>query len=472
MRLILIQLFFFIVIQPCRAFITDNPSVIVKISSTDCASCMLGLEELNDLNHKIDLNFVLRNDDQTNTLTNIVSKIVKRPYQVTLSDSLYRTLQLSRSSFYLYINGSQQDFGHLTAFDAVHIKLLSTPFLWKDVDTLARVNSGFNDLQLVTDEDLIIHNLGLNSIIYYNHLNHQSYTWRGVDLGRLDIYKALHHGDTTSFWKNVTRHEEVLSKYNMYDLKFESVTRLDSNLFVFATLHNMNEMDVGGELKYVISPQLIVCNISLSNPKDIEYIRIDDLPKSKQKRYSIDNTQQIVPLDATEWLVPIYSETFGRKNRIFAKYRRDEGAFKYHSLMEFELPMSFVEDGLVYEGNYYSVQNGLLVYIATGDFIDIETGDQRNFNLGKTVLSKANNEYQKVFDWRIEGYKVSGKGVYLYYKESNVRKVALYDTTEKEPALVLELPINFTNLEVSSNFSFSENGDFYFVSKEGYLLKV
>jgi hypothetical protein len=266
--------------------------------------------------------------------------------------------------------------------------------------------------------------------------------------------------------------KEMLSKYNMFHLKFESISLLDSNLYVFATINNVKEMHLGGSSKRVIAPMQLVCQISLTNKQEVCFIGIDELPKSKRKTYNIDNTQKICPINSSELMIPVYKDVLGKKNKIFAKYKRADDSFLFERLLGYELPKSFIQDKLIYEGNYYQIEDGLLVFIASGDFIQLETSFHGNFNLGKTVLLKIDNEYQKTVDWRVEGIKKRGNYIYIFYKESKDRKIAVHDITKEQNTVFYKIPESFCNLTLSSNFSIAENGDVYFVSQEGFLLRI
>lgn len=472
MRTFLISCCIFLTINLARARNFENAYIFVKLSTTDCNSCLLSLEKLNSLNQKIQLFFVLNSTYPVNTSVNSITAIINRPYEIINSDSLYDALKLSRSSYYLFGEKNLLDYGHMNEFDPVKAKLLGSAHLTFQLDTLARCDIGFNDLQVINANEFIVHNVGLNSILYFNVNSKQHQIWKGEDIDRLVVYKALNNGDSTYYWKNVLSQKEMLSKYNMFHLKFESISIKDSTLYVFSTINNVKDMHIGGSLKRVISPEQLVCQISLTNKQEIYFVGIDEPPKSIGKTYSIDNTQKIFPVTSSELMIPVYKDVLGKKNKIFAKYKRTGKSFQFDKLLTYELPESFIEDEMIYEGNYYQIKDGLLVFIASGDFIQLEAGHLGNFHLGKTVLVKVDNEYQKTIDWRVEGFKQRGNYIYLIFKESKVRKIAVYDITKQRDTVVYNTPEMFCNLSLSSNYSIAENGDIYFVSKEGFLLRI
>lgn len=200
---------------------------------------------------------------------------------------------------------------------------------------------------------------------------------------------------------------------------------------------------------------------------------ISPLPNKFQKRFGLDNTQQVfIGGKSQDLLVGVYKDDLFPKNRIFARYKKRNGQYCFTEFTKHKLPKTFVKDKLVYEGNLYEIENDLMFFVQTGDFINLKSGFRGNLGLGRTILNfKEEHEVEVMVLWKILGFHESySNNIHILILEDGLLKGVVLDDKLVPKEKYGE--IKFDIFDSASNFVITPNGIILYVNKKGELISL
>lgn len=470
---ILLLVFF----QIITSFNVKGLNLIIKMNTMDCQSCLMSFSQLNHLKKSIKLIILIKEKDETDFADYKLPKILSREYEILRSDSVFNSLPLDRSSYYLFDqNGKLLLFEHLDVLNIADINFSSNRYSASGALNIGKCKSGNKRIAITSNGNLIVHNFSKNSISVISKDTRKTSTLKGSQLDRQTIYKAVHAGDTLNYWNRVVRMESSLKKYGMYNLHFESLTTHGDSCFVLATTYEVQSVKKSGGIDEVFTPYLLIFAFNSSNLYSPQLRAINPLPEKYSNRFALDNTQKVfINENSSNVFIGIYKDDLRGRNPIFASYSMKKGRYYFNTITKQELPKTFKSDKMIYEGNLYEIIDKLLIFLQTGDYIELPNGNKGNLNLGKTILKREANEVKVVYNWSIEGYcnSIFSQHLYVIFFDNGIRKLAIFSVLPKGR----EILDTFTseplkNYVISSNILIDKFGKLIFADENGNILQL
>jgi hypothetical protein len=448
-------------------------TLIVKLNSMDCVTCFFGLNQVNFLKSSVELKVLISEYQDTSLIRELVSPILERNWEFLVSSSMYRDSEYNRSSYYLYTETNEiLVSGHLDQIDISKVNFICNTYGALDTSRVVKCSSGQKFIKFAGPDYIVAYTVPLNSYEIIDLEKRTSKKVSGSQFDPLLVYKVMNLGDTNGYWSRVVRRAEDMKKYRMYGLKLESLSIKNDSCFFFANFFMVEKVKSASGYDNYFLPRTLLLAFKVTQPDQVKLLPILDLPHKFQKRYAIDNTQPVLVLEhSADLLVGVYKDDLRGKKPIFAHYSRNNGKFLFKGFSKHRLPRTFVEDKMGYESNFYDISDNMLLFVSTGDYINLNTDQKGNIGLGKIKFEKKAREVKVTYDWHISGFGkiASGSYIMLYMEEGALKGALLQSNMEVSSKWELK---EIQNIGIGSNVLVRANGIILFVDKEGYLVSI